>query len=291
MIRLAPLALLFVAAPAAAHEGHAHEIGWTFAPSVTVPLALAACLYVLGWWRLSRRSDRGRPRLRRDALIFATGWLTLAGALVSPLHEAGEVSFTLHMIEHEIIMLVSALLLVMSRPGAAFLWAFPQPVRRSLGGAARWGIWPVLTDPVVATAVQAIVLIAWHVPWLFDLALANEEWHIAQHLFFIASALLLWWAMIHGAAGRSAWLVPALCLFATSMIGGGLGALMALASSPWYEAYAALGVTPTGLTPREDQQLAGLLMWIPGGLYHLAAALWFLMRGLWQDEGSHAAAR
>jgi cytochrome c oxidase assembly factor CtaG len=60
------------------------------------------------------------------------------------------------------------------------------------------------------------------------------------------------------------------------MIGGALGALMALSTSPWYGAYAAMGMTPFGLTPEEDQQLAGLIMWIPGGLFHLAAALWFL---------------
>jgi len=64
------------------------------------------------------------------------------------------------------------------------------------------------------------------------------------------------------------------------MVGGGLGALMALAVSPWYEAYAALGMTPEGLSPVQDQQLAGLIMWVPGGLWHLAAALLFLGRAL-----------
>jgi len=64
------------------------------------------------------------------------------------------------------------------------------------------------------------------------------------------------------------------------MIGGGLGALMALANSPWYAAYASLGMTPFGLSPSADQQLAGVIMWVPGGLFHLIAALIFLARGL-----------
>ena len=283
--------LLIGAAPALAHDGERHDIGWTTSPLVLVPLMLTAALYLIGFARLWRRSDLGRKRLRRDSILFALGWLTLAGALVSPLHEAGEVSFTMHMIEHEIIMLVSALLLAASRPGAAFLWSFPNGVRQHLGRAGQWGLWRLLTDPIVATVIQSLVIVAWHVPWLFDLTLRSEAWHIAQHLCFIGGALLFWWAMIHGRPGRAGNLIAAMCLFATSMIGGGLGALMAFAASPWYPAYAALDLGPIGLTPTEDQQLAGLIMWVPGGLYHLAAALWFLLRGLKEDGGSRAPAR
>jgi putative membrane protein len=285
MKRLAVLALLCVAVPAAAHDGHDHA-GWTLAPAVTLPLLLVLALYVGGMVRLWRRSSRGRDERRRGACLFALGWLTLAGALVSPLHEGGERSFTLHMIEHEILMLVAALLLVAARPGATLLWAFSGAARHALGGAGRWDLWRVLTDPFVATAIQAVVIVGWHMPALFDLALRHEGWHVVQHLSFIASAILFWWAMIHHRSGRAGTLVSALCLFVTSMVGGGLGALMALANSPWYESYAALAMTPTGLTPQQDQQLAGLLMWIPGGLYHLAAALWFLTLGL--NEGNHA---
>ena len=72
------------------------------------------------------------------------------------------------------------------------------------------------------------------------------------------------------------------------MIGGALGALMALSTSPWYAAYAAMGMTPFGLSPAEDQQLAGLIMWIPGGLFHLGAALWFLGRWLSGKGGRNA---
>ena len=272
--------------PAFAHEGESHGAGWALTPPVILPLLASALLYGFGYWRLRKRSGLGRSALRRDALLFGAGWLTLAGALVSPLHEAGERSFTLHMIEHEILMLVSALLLVAARPGAAFLWAFPTAVRQSLGSAGRWPLWHVLADPFVATSLQAVAIIGWHVPWLFDLALRLEGWHVAQHLSFIGTSLLFWWAMIHPRTGRGGYLVSALCLFVTSMVGGGLGALMALADSPWYAGYAALGMTPSGLTPQQDQQLAGLLMWVPGGLYHLAAALWFLSRAL--QEGRHA---
>lgn len=276
MRRLILLAVL-IASPALAHGGHDHGADWTLSPAVTLPLALTAALYALGWARLRRRSDRGRAALAKGAVLFAAGWLVLAGAIVTPLHEAGERSFALHMIEHELIMLVAALLFVAARPGPALLWAFPQGTRLTFGSVTRWPIWRLLTNPFTATALQAAVLILWHLPALFNLALRNEAWHVAQHLSFVISALLFWWAMLHGRGGP--W-VAALCLFLTSMIGGGLGALMALASSPWYPAYAALGLTPEGLTPVQDQQLAGLIMWVPGGLWHLAAALLFLGRAL-----------
>ncbi|UAK25569.1 cytochrome c oxidase assembly protein [Sphingomonas nostoxanthinifaciens] len=112
---------------------------------------------------------------------------------------------------------------------------------------------------------------------LFDRALANEGWHAVQHLSFLLSALLFWSAMIghHGGRPRQtgARAVAALCLFATSIISGALGALMAFSQSPWYAGYARLGMAPFGLTPAEDQQLAGLIMWVPGGLVHAAVAL------------------
>ncbi len=286
MIRLPALALLVAAAPALAHDGRDHGLGWTLTPLVIIPLALTALLYAIGASRLRHRSTLGRARLQRDALLFAAGWLPMAGALVSPLHEGGERSFTLHMIEHEILMLVAALLLVAARPGAALLWAFPAAARLGLAPTGRWGIWRVLADPIVATLIQATAIIAWHMPWLFELALRSEGWHIVQHLSFIGSALLFWWAMLHHRSGRAGHLVSAFCLFVTSMIGGGLGALMTFASSPWYEYYAQLGMNPIGLSPQEDQQLAGLLMWIPSGLFHLAAALWFLARALKADAPS-----
>jgi putative membrane protein len=271
------LLALLIASPALAHEGHEHGAGWTLSVSVTLPLGLIAILYGWGWARLRSRSEHGHAALTRGAILFAAGWLTLTGALVTPLHEAGERSFALHMIEHELIMLLAALLLVAARPGPALLWAFPRNGRRALAGLSRWPVWSALTNPFTATALQAAVLILWHLPGLFDLALRHEGWHVVQHLSFIASALLFWWAMLHGRGGP--W-VAALCLFVTSMVGGGLGALMALALSPWYNAYAALGMTPEGLSPVQDQQLAGLIMWVPGGLWHLAAALLFLGRAL-----------
>lgn len=284
MKRLVSLVALVAAAPALAHGDEHHAAPtqgpeWTVAPTIVLPLLLTALIYAIGFVRLRARADRSRESIARQGWIFASGWLLTAGSIVSPLHEAGERSFTFHMIEHELLMLPAALLLVAARPGPVLLWGLPRAGRQFFAAVARVSLWKPLTDPITATAIQSLVVWLWHVPGPFDLALRNEGWHIAQHICFFASALLFWWAMLH----RSSELLAAICLFATSMIGGALGALMALSSSPWYAAYTAMGLTPFGLSPAEDQQLAGLIMWVPGGLFHLAAALLFI--GRWLSRG------
>ncbi|USI72340.1 cytochrome c oxidase assembly protein [Sphingomonas morindae] len=294
--RLAFLSALLAAAPAAAHPGHHHGApGWTWDPAILVPLALALALFLIGWRRIAARSGRGAAWRRRLGL-FVAGWLMLAGALVSPLHEAGERSFALHMTEHELLMLVAAPLLVLAEPLAVLLWAFPAGARRGIGRlvARPWlaAMWRWLTAPVPATALQAAALWGWHAPALFDRALRSPGWHAAQHASFLATALLFWTAMLGRRGGRAAHAagqaVAALCLFATSVVSGGLGALMAVSDSPWYAGYAALGLAPFGLTPAEDQQLAGLIMWVPGGLVHALAALVLVRQLLIQGEARHA---
>ncbi len=269
--------------PASAHDLHAPVQavpGWTWDPWIIVPLLVSAWLFTVGWRRLRHRSTLGRVALRSRAILFSGGWLTLVAALVSPLHEAGELSFAAHMFEHELLMLLAAPLLVLSRPLVIMLWALPASSRQSVGAlGASWPVngWRALTEPVMATLLQAAALWLWHAPMLFDLALSSDGWHAAQHLSFLVTALLFWSAMLgprgrHAAIGSARGLVI-LCLLATSVVSGALGALMAFSQSPWYIGYARLGMAPFGLTPTEDQQLAGLIMWIPGGLVHALAAL------------------
>ena len=284
--RLTAAALLSVAEPAAAHgsEQHAGGPGWTLDPWVTVPLAALLLLFLVGRQRLNRRSkvERKRPWL------FLGGWLVLTLSLVSPLHEGGERSFTLHMIEHELIMLVATFLLAASHAGGVLAWGLPGLLRRALGGgwkAPLSSLWRRLTEPVTATILQAVVMWIWHAPALFDRTLASQGWHVAQHLSFILSSLIFWSAMLD--ARRGSYLLSAGCLFVTSLVEGALGALMALSASPWYSAYAAMGMSGIGLDPTTDQQLAGLIMWIPGGLVHGGAALGFLYHWLTSSEESH----
>jgi cytochrome c oxidase assembly factor CtaG len=272
--------------PALAHAGHEHASGpgWSFELPVILPLAVALAVFLVGRARLRRRSNvvRSRPWL------FLGGWAVLALALTSPLHEGGERSFTLHMIEHELIMLPATLLFVASQAGGVLAWGLPKPLRKALGGgwkAPLATLWRRLTEPVTATVIQAIVLWAWHAPPLFDRALESDGWHVAQHLSFLIASLLFWWSMLNPRRGGQP--LTAACLFLTSLVEGALGALMALSQSPWYSDYAAMGVSGIGLDPVTDQQLAGLVMWIPGGALHGGVAVLLLYR--WLAEADHAA--
>lgn len=282
--------LFFAAAPAFAHGGESHGPGWTLSPELLIPLALTFAIYLTGWVRLSRRASS--PPAGRA--LFLSGWAVLALSVLSPLHEAGERSFTMHMIEHELIMLVSTLLLAASSAGGVLAWGLPKPLRTSLGGswkAPLQRLWKRLTEPVTATAVQAVLLWLWHAPMLFDRALDSFGWHIAQHATFFASSLLFWWAMLHPRDRGSGYGVSAACLFATTLVGGALGALMSFSASPWYAEYAAMGMTGVlQLDPLTDQRLAGLIMWIPGGLVHGAAALVLAYKWLKASEGGAGAA-
>jgi putative membrane protein len=229
MRRLAlALGAALTAAPALAHGVGPPRVEptWSFEPWIVAPLALAGASYGVGFIRLRARSGQGRPERDRLAGLFALGWLFLAGAVVSPLHALGERSFTAHMVEHELLMLVAAPLLVLSRPLSTMIWALPAGGRKALGGAATsrglQGLWRNLTTPWSATALQAAALWLWHLPMLFDRALASDGWHIAQHLSFLVSALLFWTAMLPGQRRAPGLGGPVLCLFATSVV-----------SAPW----------------------------------------------------------
>ena len=258
---------------------------WSFEPAAVIPLALLLLVFLIGRARLQRRSNVQRP----GASLFLAGWGVLAFALISPLHEAGEQSFTMHMIEHELIMLVATLLLVESDAGGILAWGLPRPLRRAFAGG--WtsplqSLWKQVTEPVTATVIQGVALWVWHAPALFNLALGSDWWHAAQHLSFVLASIVFWSAMLN--PRRGSYLLSAACLFLTSLVEGALGALMTFSASPWYAAYAAMGVTGIGVDPVTDQQLAGLVMWVPGGLLHAGAAVLLLHRWFKTAEEGHA---
>lgn len=281
-----------VIAPSAFTHGgdNAFAPEWTLDVWVIAPLAIALALFAIGYARVRGRATRS-PLSSRQIALFLGGWCVLVAALVSPLHRAGERSFAAHMFEHELLMLVAAPLLVAARAQGVLLWAFPHRTRLGLARffqtRAIAGTWRGLTDPIIATALQAAALWLWHAPPLFDLALRSDGWHIAQHLSFLITALLFWSAMFNLHRRRTRPMTIIGCLFVTALISGALGALMAFSTSPWYAGYRALQLDAFGFTPTQDQQIAGLLMWIPGGLVHLGVAL-ALLAGALQTERSDA---
>jgi len=173
---------------------------------------------------------------------------------------------------------------VLSRPLVTFLWGMPFEWRRRLGQWAKTdyvrGSWNFLTDPFTAWWLHAAAIWIWHVPFLFDLTLQSELAHTAQHLSFFLSALLFWWALLY-AHGRRAYGAGVFYVFTTAVHTSILGALLTFAPRVWYASYTTT-TQAWGLTPLEDQQIGGLIMWVPAGLVYLAAGLWLF--GAWLKE-------
>jgi putative membrane protein len=255
-----------------AHGGQDGEPSWTFDPWIVVPLLAGLLVYGLGYYRLSVRAGQGRKQLQRHGLFYVAGWLTLAGALVSPLHWLGEHLFAFHMVEHEIVMAISAPLIVLSRPSAVYMWAFAERTRMRIASVmtarlTRKG-WSIVTGGAVSTTLHGAAIWVWHVPALFDASVENVTIHRLQHVSFFVTAILFWWSVLWvSARGAAAW-----HLFITMMHTSILGALMALAPHVLYGAQTA-DAARWGLTPLEDQQLAGMLMWVPAGTVYAGGAL------------------
>lgn len=248
-------------------------------PDMEIIALLIAALwfYACGLRRLWQHAGRGRVVSRSEAAAFVVGWLVLAIALLPPVHVLAESLFWVHMVEHELLMVAAAPLLVLGRPLLVMFWALPPAGRRRVGGiGTRRPVrccWVFLTGSVVAFTAHGLALWLWHMPALFEPALRNEAMHALQHASFLAVALLYWTSLLRGGSGIGAGGGAAvLSLFATTMQTGILGALLTLGTVPWYAAYGAAAAA-WGLTPIEDQQLAGLVMWVPGGFVYTGVAL------------------
>jgi cytochrome c oxidase assembly factor CtaG len=165
---------------------------------------------------------------------------------------------------------------VTGAPAIAMLYALPRRPRLGLVRAIkrrRWlvGAWRMLTVPSVACAFHALALWSWHLPRLYSLALEHEAMHFLEHASFLGTAALLWWSIVHPRRSRrAAYGIGIGTLFVTMLQSGVLGALITLSHRVLYPLQTATAAAH-GLTPLEDQQLAGLIMWVPGGLLYLVA--------------------
>lgn len=287
--RLWPLALIVAPTGLLAHvldpaRPAPTVFAWSFEPFVSVALALSFTLYACGFWRLHRRAAaRSRRQRCRQALAFVGGWAVLVLALASPLDALGAALFSAHMVQHELLMLLAAPLLVLGRPLGVWVWALPAPWRIVVGRAIRWRIlqtvWVGITAPLGAWLLHAAALWLWHVPWLFQKALLEPWIHTLQHTSFLATALLFWWAILARPDRAEGAGSAMLSLFTTMVHTGALGALLALSPGLWYPLYAGPSTT-LGFDPLQDQQMGGLVMWVPGGLAYLVGALVIAARWL-----------
>ena len=228
---------------------------WSFAPATAGPLL--AGLAGLLW--LARRGQA-------SWLAFA-GWAALALALASPLCRMAATTASAHMAQHVILVAVAPPLLVLGLPS-------PPRLSRS----------PL--RPALVSAAYTLTIWAAHAPTVYQAALLDDGVHLALLAALLGASLLFWSALFDPANRASAAPTAALALVQTGM----LGALLTFAQSPWYPVFGP-GPAIWGLTPLEDQQLAGLIMWAPMAVIYLAAGLWALAALLRQTAGHDAGGR
>jgi cytochrome c oxidase assembly factor CtaG len=288
--RFAAAAALGIAlAPAArAHEGAGGGRGWSLEPGIVAALFVAGALYVCGLKTLRERTHSPR-KLRGAARCFAAGWALLVVALVSPVQAWSARLFSVHMVQHELLMVAAAPLLVLGRLEPVMLSALPRGLVRAGRRAARASraetLWRRAAAPWVATTLHALALWAWHVPAWFAATARSELVHALQHASFFATAVLFWRAVFFGPRRRAGYGLAVGCLFLTALHSGVIGALITFAARLWYPSTGGV-FARASLTPFEDQQLGGLIMWVPAGLVYVAAAL--VLFGRWLRESGRA---
>jgi cytochrome c oxidase assembly factor CtaG len=244
--------------------------------------------YFIGFRRLASRRHLGTT-FRTRGWLFAFGYTALVVALISPLHSVGEQFFSVHMVQHLLLSLVAAPLLLLSNSMPVLLWAFSPRDRETLGrmlgqpgpvrSTLRW-----FTNPVIAWTLFILAQWLWHIPAGYDLALQNRWVHYLEHISFFATAVLFWWPVIGAAPLPSPLGYPARMIytFLAWMPGTFLGAGITLSRGPLYPHYVATAAQ-SGIDPLLDQQLAGLIMWIPGDIL-FAIILILLFVGFMNNE-------
>jgi putative membrane protein len=288
------LALLAVPVSLAAHSGEPPLPGeiwriWTLDPWTMGAIGTAALVYRRGTREMWRRAGPDRGIRGWEALSYLLGLLALVVALISPLDALGAALFSAHMLQHVILMLVAAPLIVLGRPGIALLWALPARPRGELASWLRFPAlragWSFISRPAGAWVVHGAAVWIWHAPVLYMAAVDNQVVHALQHAAFFFTAVLFWWTATRLArARRRRYGIGILYVFTTALHGAALGALITFSSILWYPIYA--GRTEAwGLAPLEDQQLGGLVMWVPSGVLYLLAALLLLGLGLSAGDG------
>jgi len=251
---------------------------WNWDALVLFNLTLLAAIYICGFARLRRRTSPGRGLYRARAAAFYISIAVVFIALISPLDGLSEESASAHMLQHMLLMVVAAPLFMFAMPGFVLTWGIAPSWRAAAARfRARFDL-PLLRRPLVPWAFYAAALWIWHLPAAYEAALVDPLVHDVQHLSFFGIACLFWRGLLT-ASPRRRWepLAAVVALFTTSLHASLLGVFMASSREPWYDVYSR--PTAWGLTPLEDQHLAGLIMWMPACLIYPAVAA--TITGMW----------
>ena len=286
------IAFAHVGQPVAPHDIWTE---WAPDPFTSLVIAILAIMYVRGVRNLWLHAGKGRVITAPRASACAAGFAVLSIAVLSPLDVAASGLFSLHMVQHLLLVLVAAPLLVIGRLHLGLLWSLRLQTRQKAG--IMWAAPPrfrrtayFIGAPATAWILHTLAIWLWHSPSLYDLAAKNDWWHAVEHLSFFGTAVLFalpvekLWRSSHGMPEP----VAMLYVFTSAMQSGALGALLALSGSTWYRSHVE-SAPAWGLTPLEDQQLAGVLMWGPASVVYLLVLL--MLVKLWISRGARTARR
>jgi len=293
---------------------------WTFEPWLAATLVAVACVYLRGAIerarsavgdgdarsttlgthdRAVRASGRGRLQLRRGCtprrvVCYLGGLLAIWLALASPLESFAPLLLSAHMGQHMLLTMVAAPLLLLGEPLLPLLRGLPAVVRRDwcgpfIASAEIRRAGRRLVHPIVAWSLFTIVLIAWHVPMLYELALRDPFWHRVEHACLFASAVMFWWPVVQPAPSRAWWpkwaLVP--YLLVADIVNTVFAAIFAFAPSVIYPTYTATAPA-LGIDALRDQAAAGAIMWVPGSIAYLVPAAVLLVGAMrprsWREQ-------
>ena len=262
-------------------------------PLLLIPLIGIGGAYLIGYRRFSalRHAHQG---YRTRGSLFVLGYAALVIALISPLHAVGEQYFSVHMVQHLLLSLVAPPLLLLSSSMPVLLWALPARDRQALGrlvakpGAVRSSL-KLLTNPMVAWSLFVGTQWVWHQPVAYDWALANRWAHYFEHISFFVTASLFWWPVIGAPPLPSPLNYPArigytfLAWLPNSLLGAGIS----LSRGPLYPFYVN-SAQVTGADVGFDQQLAGLIMWVPGDVLFVSILLLLVVAFMQHEERQEA---
>ncbi|WP_462079699.1 cytochrome c oxidase assembly protein [Luteimonas sp. RIT-PG2_3] len=252
---------------------------WSLSPWILVPFALLLCAYARGLWLLWRRAGIGHGISTAGASAFALGMTCLWFATIWPLDAYGSWSLAAHMAQHMLLLALVPPLLLAGQPQAAIATALPRQANRIVQAIAR-RLGRVGSALTAAAIAHSLVMWAWHVPTALTRALAFEPLHWLMHASFLVTGLWYWHALLQRLRDPRTGSLPALgSMVAVMMQMGLIGALLTFSPRPLYAIYAGR-TAAIGLDPLHDQQLAGLLMWVPSCLPYLFGAFWLTQREL-----------
>jgi putative membrane protein len=268
---------------------------WSFDPPVVLGVALAALLYWRGFRPLSdTHASHRTPTRIWNALAFYAGLCTIVIALESPIDRLSASLFTFHMMQHILLIMVAAPLVLLGDPGINTVRGLPLTFRRSVLGFLSRQSWlhtvvnrlSWLRSPVPVLVLFLGDLYLWHWNRLFNLTLQNDTVHICEHLFFLVTALLFWSQVIDQRAlhARLPYIQRAVYTLVAAAAGNFLAMYFVFSPKALYTAYAHPVKRLYGMTPLGDQQIAGALMWIPVLFLFGGAFVILLYKALSEDE-------